>query len=100
MPNTLAGFSDPAAVGPASGPVERWVVRLGTLVLVVILGLLAAAVAHRLTRAGQPPLSFRQPPARLLAMIWRNIAIRARSLIGLVLAVGDRAARSGCRGRR
>lgn len=30
---------------------------------------------------GRPCFSFRQPPARLLAMIWRNIAKRAGRLI-------------------
>ena len=41
VPNTLAGFSDPAAAVRRAGPSNGWVVRLGTLVLVVVLGLLA-----------------------------------------------------------
>lgn len=41
VPNTLAGFSDPGAVARQAGPSIGSVVRVGTLVLVVIFGLLA-----------------------------------------------------------
>ena len=41
VPNTLAGFSDPAAIVRRAGPSSASVVRVGALVLVVIFGVLA-----------------------------------------------------------
>ncbi len=41
QPNTLSGFSDPAAVVRRGAPSGAPVVRVGALVVVVVLGLLA-----------------------------------------------------------